>query len=137
MTTGRPTDYSEELADLICLRLCTESMRRICMDPEMPSERSVYTWILKYPSFLQKYRAAREAQSHYMADIGSHMGMFGVGSDPAAANVQLNAIKWATSKLAMKYYGDKLEMNVGGTDPDNPDNPVKHRVIVEWSERKE
>ncbi len=104
------------------------------MDEGMPSERTVYTWLLTHPEFLQKYRDAREAQSHYMADIGAHMGMFGVGGDPAAANVQLNAIKWATSKLAMKHYGDKLEMNVGGQDGDNP---VKHRVIVEWSERKE
>ena len=29
-------------------------------------------------------------------------------TDPAKARVALDAIKWATSKLAPKHYGDKL-----------------------------
>lgn len=115
MPAGRPSDYTPELADEICRRLVTTSMRRICMAQDMPSEQTVYTWLQKHPEFLEKYRASRELQSHYMADIGTEMGMYGV-SDPQSAAVQLNAIKWATSKLAAKHYGDKQELNIGGAD---------------------
>jgi hypothetical protein len=112
---GRPTDYSEELTTEICNRLVSQSMRRICMAPDMPSEQTVYTWLGKYPEFLEKYRVARELQSHCMADIGAHMGLHPADiHDPQAASVQLNAIKWATSKLACKLYGDKLDMSLGG-----------------------
>lgn len=129
MTIGRPSDYTPELADEICRRLVTNSMRRICMADDMPCEATVYNWLLKEPAFLEKYRVSREMQSHVMADVGSHMGLFGVGGDPQAANVQLNAIKWAASKLAPKYYGDKLDLNHGGQGEGNP-----QRVVISWAD---
>jgi hypothetical protein len=116
MAGGRPTDYTSELADLICERLATESMLKICMDPEMPAQRTIYNWLLRHPEFMLKYREAREAQAHYMADVASHMGMHGDIYDAPAAAVRLNAIKWAASKLAGKHYGEKSELNIGGTD---------------------
>ena len=51
-----------------------------------------------------------------MADIGAKYG-----HEPGRnSNVQLKAITWAASKLAPKHYGDKLNLNHGGQDGENP-----------------
>lgn len=45
---ARPSDYTPELADLICARIIEgESLRSICKDDDMPSAVSVYAWLRK------------------------------------------------------------------------------------------
>lgn len=56
---GRPTKYSEELADAICeLVVRGMSMRKICELDAMPVEDTVYSWLAKYPYFSEKYTEA-------------------------------------------------------------------------------
>lgn len=117
---GRPTDYTSELADEICRRLVAESMLKICMDDHMPSRQTVYNWLGQHPDFFDKYVKARELQSHHIADVGSYMSIHGVGGDPQAAAVQLNAVKWTAGRLNGKYYGDKQDLNIGGQKDGEP-----------------
>ncbi|HHA1412828.1 MULTISPECIES: hypothetical protein [Enterobacter cloacae complex] len=43
---GRPSDYSEELAESIRLRLAEgESLRSVCRDDGMPCKQTVLRWI--------------------------------------------------------------------------------------------
>jgi hypothetical protein len=66
---GRPSDYSDALADAICERLIMgDSMATICADEDMPGERTVYTWLAKHEYFRQRYAGAREGQADRMVD---------------------------------------------------------------------
>jgi hypothetical protein len=66
---GRPSIYSEKLANEICSRLAVgESLRRICMDDGMPCLASVMDWLTKKPDFLEQYARAREIQAETQFD---------------------------------------------------------------------
>ncbi len=59
--SGRPSIYSNDLADLICERLaCGESLRKICDDKNLPDRSTVIRWLARDPDFATKYARARE-----------------------------------------------------------------------------
>src|SRR5690606_35856096 len=67
---GRPSLYTEELAEKICARLADgESLNSICTDEGMPAESTVRLWTLdiNHP-FSAKYAQAREIGYLKMAD---------------------------------------------------------------------
>lgn len=66
---GRPSIYTEALADEICERLaCGESLRRICSEPGMPDKATVIRWLAKNASFRTSYTHARAVQADVWAD---------------------------------------------------------------------
>ena len=66
---GRPSLYSEALAIKICTRLgLGESLRKICLDDDMPSMASVMTWLTTKADFLEQYTRAREIQAETQFD---------------------------------------------------------------------
>ena len=68
---GRPTIYTQSVADEICTRLSEgESLNKICMDPHMPGKAIVYIWLSdgKHKPFLDKYMCARELQADTFID---------------------------------------------------------------------
>ena len=68
-TMGRPSIYSEALAIKICTRLgLGESLRKICLDDDMPSMASVMTWLTTKADFLEQYTRAREIQAETQFD---------------------------------------------------------------------
>ena len=115
---GRPTDYSEELAKLICERLANgESLIAICKDETLPHRSTVHDWLnpkhSTYQSaFADKYARAREDQADYKADeIEDIANRVLTGEiNPNAARVAIDAKKWTASKLRPKRYGDKLDV---------------------------
>ncbi len=66
---GRPTDYSPEIAKLICARLESHgfSLRRICaMYDDMPVADTIYRWRSLYEDFSERYLASRLKQAHIL-----------------------------------------------------------------------
>lgn len=117
MPAGRPTDYSEEIAERICVMLAEGlAMVEITAREDMPAQSTVYRWLERQPEFSERYIRARESQAHTIADRAVLMALRGssVIVDAQAAGVQLNAIKWAAGRLAPKVYGDKLDVTSGG-----------------------
>jgi hypothetical protein len=114
---GRPSIYSDKLAEDICERLANgESMVQICQSEGMPGLRTVMRWAADNPDFGTEYAWAREAQAEVM-DHYIYTAALAAGEDPAAARVKIDAYKWRAAKLAPKRYGDKTLV---GSDPDNP-----------------
>jgi hypothetical protein len=118
MPAGRPSGYSEEIADAICDRLSEgESLRSICRDVEMPSRASVLRWQDERPEFETKCARARLAQADWlqddMADIEGDVLRGAL--DPQAARVVLSSKQWRASKLAPKKYGDRQQVDHTGT----------------------
>lgn len=112
--TGRPSEYSQEIADRICEEIIGgAALYKICERDGFPGERTVYQWLDRFPDFAQQYARARELQQDREAD---HMVVIADETkDPNKARLQIDARKWRASKLAPKKYGDKLDLNVGGS----------------------
>src|SRR5688572_25435291 len=69
MSVGRPSTFTQETADAICLRLATgESLRSICADEQMPGQSTVYQWLNANEAFVEQYTRAREAQADTIFD---------------------------------------------------------------------
>lgn len=67
--TGRPSGYSEEVADTICQELMEgKGLRTICALEGMPGAATVYKWLGQYEGFQERYAHAREVQADVLAD---------------------------------------------------------------------
>jgi hypothetical protein len=124
--TGRPSDYSDGLADAICERLIMgDSMAAVCRDENMPSESMVYRWLAKYVYFRERYASAREGQADRMvdeileiADDTSKDTEYGEnGPKPNAewisrSRLRVEARLKLMALLSPKKYGKKLALEV-------------------------
>lgn len=110
---GRPSKYSEALADRICDELANKfSMRQICAREGMPTRQSVDNWMSAKPDFLAKCARAREDQADFIVEdcIDIEDRTISGEINPAAARAVLSSKQWRASKLAPKKYGDKLAL---------------------------
>lgn len=130
--TGRPSDYTSELADLILDRIAEgESLRAICRDDEMPNRATVFRWLASDAAFSDQYARAREAQAEALfedmleiADDSSRDTKL-VGRDGEErevcdtefvqrAKLRVDTRKWMAGKLAPKKYGEKVALEHSG-----------------------
>ena len=135
---GRPSDFTQEIADEICEHIAQgKSVRWICSDEKMPGQTTVYRWLRENDEFRQQYTHARELQAEYYADEIIEIADEAKNEDAQVARLRVDARKWKASKLAPKKYGDKLDLNHSGGiavetvkrvihDPRNPDSPDIH-----------
>jgi hypothetical protein len=108
---GRPSIFSDAIADEICVRISQgQSLRRICFDDHMPDQTTVYDWLIKNGGFSHKYARARENQAETLFDEALDIAR--EHEDPAKARVVIDTFKWAAGKLKPKKYGDKIEHTV-------------------------
>ena len=152
MPSGRLTIYTEEIAAEICERLAEgESLRSISRTEGMPSPGTIIGWVLRdREGFSKRYAQAKDVCMHVMAedlveiaddntrdeipiydDAGEQIGTRPNGEFMNRSRLRVDTRKWLLSKLQAKKYGDKLDMNVGGQ---NGDNPVQQRLIVTWGD---
>jgi hypothetical protein len=112
---GRPSSFTQELADAICERLSEgESLRSICEGPHMPSKAAVFRWLANNDNFRDQYARARETQADVIAD--EVLSIADNATDPAKARVQIDARKWLAGKMRPKVYGDKVIAEHSGPD---------------------
>jgi len=124
---GRPSDFTQEIADAICRRLSEgESLRKVCEADDMPSRETVRRWLGENLEFRGQYAHARDVQADHYADRVVDDAL--TATDAAIGRLRMDALKWAASKLAPKKYGDKVAL-VGGNEDDAP---IQNKVIVEF-----
>ncbi|MBS5835233.1 MAG: hypothetical protein KIC74_00165 [Neisseria sp.] len=116
---GRPSKFSQGLAEKICEQIAHgKSLRAICAEDDMPSTSTVCKWLNENQDFSEQYARARGRQAdHYFEEIVEIADS--VEADSAAvakARLQVDARKWAASKLAPKKYGEKTELDVKSSD---------------------
>ena len=116
--TGRPSSYTDAIADEICERLLEgESLRHMCRDDRLPNRSTVLRWLDADVTFAAKYARARELQADYMDDLILETAD-GCSPETAASDrVKIAAYQWRAAKLKAKVYGDKTLL---GSDPENP-----------------
>jgi hypothetical protein len=129
---GRPSSYTQEIADRICSELAEgRSLRTICKADDMPSCVTVYAWLRIHDEFLKQYTRAKEdaadAFAEEMLDIADEAsndwmevhdkdnpGYRLNGEHINRSRLRVDTRKWIASKLKPKKYGDKVA--VGGAD---------------------
>jgi hypothetical protein len=124
---GRPTAYTEPLAEEICRRLAGgESLRAICRAAHMPDDSTVRAWVLdNREGFSPRYARARELQAEAwadeiidIADDGSNDWMERNRQDGDAEKVldhehvtrsrlRVDTRKWLLAKLKPGTYGER------------------------------
>lgn len=131
---GRPSDFTQEYADLICERIANgASMRAACKDADMPGLASVFQWLRLYPEFAEQYARATKERSEAMAeeimdisDDGTNDWMedqYMKGKTPGwkvngeavqRSKLRVETRKWLMSKMIPKKYGDKVDVTSDG-----------------------
>jgi hypothetical protein len=116
---GRPTTYSAEMTETICgLMSDGMTLTAICQKPGMPGTTTVHRWLGEHPDFREAYARAREMQAAAVAERGymeaSRAGKNGI--DPASARLRFDAARWLAGRLAPRTWGDKQQIEVGGTE---------------------
>lgn len=130
---GRPSSYSQELADKFCELIANgASLRTACTEKDMPSPATIFKWMREHESFLKQYEKATMERTEAMAeelldivDDGSNDYMVRTGKDGSESwqingeNIQRSRLradtrKWLMSKMKPKKYGDKLDVTSGG-----------------------
>ena len=116
---GRPTLFSQEIADKICKELEKgQGLRRVCRENEdFPPESTVRQWVKNNPEFYAQYTSAREIGYEAMADELLDISD-GEKEDSAADRdrLRLDTRKWLLSKCLPKIYGDKTSTEITGKD---------------------
>jgi len=117
MPRGRPSIYSQELAD----RILTEygkgrSIREICEQDDMPDRMTLWRWRNEKPDFATALARAREANAETIEDQISDIEQRVLAEkvNPQAANVVLSSMRWRARVLHPKRYGDKAEVEHKG-----------------------
>lgn len=132
--TGRPSEYSQTVAEAITERIADgESLRSICSDEAMPAKSTVFKWLSQQKAFADQYARAREEQAETLAseivaiadeecttvraDKHSSRDDDGDGNTEvvfdatavARNRLRVDARKWVAAKLKPKVYGEKVE----------------------------
>lgn len=137
--TGRPTTFTQDLADRICAELAEgKSMRTVCKADDMPAMSTVFKWLREHPSFSEQYTKAKEESADALveemldiADDGTNDWMEIHDKEGAAVGYKVNGEavqrsrlrvetrKWIAAKLKPKKYSEKVDVN-HGVQPENP-----------------
>lgn len=135
-TSGRPSSFSQEIADTICERLSNgETLTRICQDENMPARITVYRWVGAHKEFGSAYARARELQMDSWADElvdisdeGSNDWMERKHGDDDTSSwvvngeavrrsaLRVDTRKFLMAKIAPKRFGDKLEVDLNPSE---------------------
>lgn len=121
--TGRPSTYSEKMAEEICVRLAEgSSLVAVCKSKDTPHLSTVYKWLDQQPRFAEMYTRALEARADTHADeitaIADDMSI-----DPQHKRVMIDARKWVAAKLRPRRYGERV------THENSEDRPLPAPTI--------
>ena len=119
MKVGRPTKYSQEIANQICSIISTshKSLRTVSREVGVDVS-NILRWINDNKEFREQYTRAKEEQADYlveeMIDISEHTEEdhtpFTGANVIQRDRLRVETRKWIASKLKPKKYGDKLDI---------------------------
>lgn len=139
---GRPSDYSEELADRICAAIANtdDGLRRICAaNDDFPDRTTIRRWLVQHEDFAAKYARAREGQADAieedMAAIEEKVATKKMRAD--AARVILWSKQWRAARLGRRIYGDRQQVDVNANVTMNLAGRMRARLSRQQAQREE
>ena len=125
------SSFTQKMADIICERIAKgESLRKICLDENMPAHSTILKWLRDIDGFSSQYARAREDQAEFYLDeiiaISDESSQDKIANEDGTERTDSEAIqrsklkvdtrKWVMSKLAPKKYGDKIQQEIVGAN---------------------
>lgn len=111
---GRPSAYSDELADEIFRRMAGgETLLAMCKEPTMPAASTIKLWAINDspPGFSDKYMRAREFQADAIAEQALDLADTSNPADAAKVRIQVDTRKWLASKINPAKFGDRTRVD--------------------------
>lgn len=114
---GRPSGYSEQVAQKICHRMINgESLTSICKDKDMPSRVTVYDWMEAHPEFRARCARAREGLADFLVDEIEQLASQTTEENVNSMKVKISTKQWRAMKMAPRIYGDRTVTEVTGAN---------------------
>ena len=116
---GRPSRYTDELADEICAAIMDgdKGIARLCKERKhWPSKKTIFNWIKKHGEFKKRYKLAKEFQIECLMDEVLHRPfkwLFYIDKhgnrriDPLSIEMyrfELDILKWKIAHLMPRTY---------------------------------
>jgi len=124
---GRPTIFTEELANKICDLIATHPVgynTLLNLYPELPDRSTFLAWRLKYDWFSTKYLEAKKFQAEILVEEIDNLipeglvyytdekGQERIDSPSAGLLIaKINNRKWTAARLVTNIYGDRQQVN--------------------------
>ena len=142
MTLGRPSKYTDKLADEICKMISTGmSVESVCGLPDMPCIDTFYRWVEKHTHLSESYARANKLRADIYANqvvqIADDPAMgerkkiksdgteeITTGDNVERSKLRCEARKWLAGKLSPGKYGDSQMLKLSG----QIDHTVRHEV---------
>lgn len=113
MAGGRPSKYTDKLADEICNRIAAgESLLKITQETGKPDRVTIYRWIEERDEFRNKYARAKELQAETYEEM--MLDTAKTEEDVQRARLIVDTMKWTASKLKPKKYGNQIDVTSDG-----------------------
>lgn len=112
---GRPSSYSDDIADDICERMLNgQSLVKICEDECMPSRASVYRWMDARPDFATRCARAREGMADFLVDEIQELADKTTELNVNSQKVKIATKQWRAMKIAPRIYGESSRTELTG-----------------------
>jgi hypothetical protein len=112
---GRPSGYSQKIANEICKRIIEgQNILQLCKADDMPSRDTIHQWLVLHSEFSDNYARASKIRREYKFYEMERIARTEV--DVNRARLINDTIKWQLSKEEPKKYGDKLDHTTGGKE---------------------
>lgn len=126
---GRPSIYTEDLAQDICDKIASSSkgLKKLCAEnPHWPNKDTIFTWLKNNSSFADQYARAKRCQIEALideiieiADDDSNDQKLNESGSAvcnkefiARSRLRIDTRKWLASKLVPKVYGTHVDISV-------------------------
>jgi hypothetical protein len=113
---GRPSSYTDEVADIICDRMINgENFSHICADPMMPSRAALYRWRASRPDFDARCARAREALADFLLDKIEAMADETTEANVNSQRLKISTAQWRAEKMAPRTLGPRVNTEITGS----------------------
>jgi hypothetical protein len=115
-TAGRPSLYSDAVAEIICERMINgENLTQICADPALPSRPTIYRWRAARPDFEAQCARGREALADYLLDKIEALADATTEENVNSQRVKISTAQWRAEKMAPRLYGPRVNTEISGS----------------------
>lgn len=105
---GRPSVYTEELADEICNAIASSELglaQLVKKHPHWPERSTIFDWKRKFPGFSDKYYEAKKHQACVMFEhVQEIIHDEHDKDDVPFLNLKITTIKWQAGRLNKERY---------------------------------
>lgn len=125
MTAGRPTLYTEELAEKICGAIASNSLSLDKLSAKLewfPTKHTIFAWRRQHKEFSHQYAQAKREQIETLVDeildiadtqaldstIDDHGNAVPDNEYIQRSRLRIDTRKWLASKLMPKIYGERV-----------------------------